>query len=1550
VADAPLSFSVNTDEIVKSKEAVDALTDSTLKLADAVDKQDQSQSKVSQKRRSQYDDTFAQGSRAKVLIESQSKGEEVLAKAVEQTTIRLREQTNVAGAVRAAHQQLAQATRQNVTELVEQERVKLRISNVDRAIVNSLIGGGGMDTALRRVATSMALNTAASAAMIGGWAAVAVAGTAAVAGYLYLGKAIAELTEAQQLQERRIQSFVGSGQQAVVVYKDIARYAYETGQSIDAASAKFVNFYKATAGMGVMASGALGVSSTTDKIASLSGATDAERGAASGALAKMLAQSTVSAADLKSVLDSVPAIADNIARGMGLTVQQLRLMAVEGRLTNEQVFAAMLKQQKEINDEAAKMPRTISGSFQQIGNDLQQIIVRYSQLLPMAAQFKLLLEGTRIAAAELNKATTPATPEQKNDSLLRDIGASSRLGALNPLYNNNRYSREYFSNQFDAGVQANGQITEQIRRQTEALQQQVVAAIEVARTYDKLAGSSQKYTTEIAMMEKAIEGLASGFSGLPVDEATSKIEQLTEAIRLARQEASQLATPYGKALESMGTLYDQNRRGLTPAQAAYEGRVAEHMKGGAPNEDAAKRLADAESIEQLKQLLDKKAMQVDMEERVTASMKKGAAATRAAQVELAVMNLVLSQVGVSSEAAQVQFDALMEKFRSLETRSVETTSARGGINASKQYLDELAGIAAQMKVVEQGAYAMRRAEAEARASRSDDGTGKLQLEAFDAKQGLTDANTIANLKQEIELTNKLAAAAGDVAKQKKLQLEYDITRAQKDAAPASRPAIAAEMTARATAETNRQLAEGVAQMEKQLELGQQELGVITEGAAGYAAQIAMLQKKRDLQQQGIDVENDANARRQVELAGQLAALEQQKGLARQAADEQKRIWQGVADNIQKAGSDAFFELFQGQVPNAQQFANTLKNIFLRAFADIAAAAIIRPIIAPIFQGAAGMGLISPQAAISANGGYGGGTGGTGGASGLGGFQMPNMGIGSGMFGFLNRPIMPQTIDAQIANWSTYGTSAQNSLNGGFLSNTTWGQGLGALAGAGMGVYNLATANGNTGKTIGGIASLVGAGVSLIPGIGQVAGPLIGMLGGLLPGLFGEEQPKLPPISGANASFNWNPQTGKYSTSTSTMNGGQDISGQYKGAVNSIQELYKLVGGITDPSKVYGFSVWNNERDKTGSTYLTGPDGFSQKWGQGSTPKDIGAETVAAQAAYLTILEATKISDNMRTALDRLGKEARDSNTPIESVGAVAEVVQSVKAFDDAIKGIGKSSNIAEEALKAIDDKFVALYDTAKKYGFDATGLDAEKARQRFGVAEDFTKGLDRQLMTAADAALFDIAEERKQANEINDVLKNADISGFVDQALKIEQIYQRKRLAILEEGNRATADAQKAAVDAATRAAEVAANRVRGIEQLIKELTYSQQSPATSIEIAQGEYNAMLARAQKGDERAIADISSVGSEYNNMLRAGLGSTPGYFREIERMRTELRDLVVRFGAPAGSTSVITEASDSNLRRMLEASLASQDALARKLDKVMSTLVGVVGESARAALYS
>jgi len=162
--------------------------------------------------------------------------------------------------------------------------------------------------------------------------------------------------------------------------------------------------------------------------------------------------------------------------------------------------------------------------------------------------------------------------------------------------------------------------------------------------------------------------------------------------------------------------------------------------------------------------------------------------------------------------------------------------------------------------------------------------------------------------------------------------------------------------------------------------------------------------------------------------------------------------------------------------------------------------------------------------------------------------------------------------------------------------------MGAGLGIGMGAYSLATAGGNTGKTLGGIGQMIGGGMMLIPGM-QIPGMIVSMASSILPMLFGGgEAPALPPLAGSN--FRFDPGAGGYSSNETFQNGGASNAGNYGNVGARLNALFRRAGRLTNPGNAFGAAVWNHQRAGTTSTYEISP---SQ--GSNQLTRDVRGDTV-----------------------------------------------------------------------------------------------------------------------------------------------------------------------------------------------------------------------------------------------------------------------------------------------------------------------------------------------------
>lgn len=156
------------------------------------------------------------------------------------------------------------------------------------------------------------------------------------------------------------------------------RIAQATRTSWKATAELYARIERSTRDIGLNQATILQLTETINKAAQLSGGGQAAE-AALFQLSQGLAAGQLRGEELNSVLEQTPRLAEAIASGMGKGVGELRKLAMEGKLTAEEVLRALVNQSDEVAREFAELPPTISGGFTQIRNAFLQYIATSEQ-------------------------------------------------------------------------------------------------------------------------------------------------------------------------------------------------------------------------------------------------------------------------------------------------------------------------------------------------------------------------------------------------------------------------------------------------------------------------------------------------------------------------------------------------------------------------------------------------------------------------------------------------------------------------------------------------------------------------------------------------------------------------------------------------------------------------------------------------------------------------------------------------------------------------------------------------------------------------------------------------------------------------------------------------------------------------------------------------------------------------------------------------------------------------------------------------------------------
>lgn len=176
-----------------------------------------------------------------------------------------------------------------------------------------------------------------------------------------VGAAIGDMDAAGDMMERLVQIADASYSplsQTVEIYSQNVRVLREMGRSADDAA----NFTESLNHMLVLT------------------ATKGQQAASvQMALSKAMAIGKLQAEGLESVLANGAEVSEALARELGVTTNELRKLASEGKITGDVIANALIKSLDDVRERAGEMPSTIGDGFQRIANQTTYLVGAFDQ-------------------------------------------------------------------------------------------------------------------------------------------------------------------------------------------------------------------------------------------------------------------------------------------------------------------------------------------------------------------------------------------------------------------------------------------------------------------------------------------------------------------------------------------------------------------------------------------------------------------------------------------------------------------------------------------------------------------------------------------------------------------------------------------------------------------------------------------------------------------------------------------------------------------------------------------------------------------------------------------------------------------------------------------------------------------------------------------------------------------------------------------------------------------------------------------------------------------
>ncbi|WP_079744828.1 tape measure protein [Acinetobacter nosocomialis] len=194
-----------------------------------------------------------------------------------------------------------------------------------------------------------------------------------MAGLATIGAAVAKMDTYTGLQNR-LKLVTNNQIELNKATEDTFRIAQKTYSAWDSVLQVYQRFSDNAKTLNLTMDDTARLTETVSKAVAISGASASAADAALVQFGQALASGTLRGEELNSVMEQTPALAKAIAKGMGITVGELRSVAAEGKITSQEIVKALRNVEKDVDALFAKTDITIGQSLTLLNNEITKFV------------------------------------------------------------------------------------------------------------------------------------------------------------------------------------------------------------------------------------------------------------------------------------------------------------------------------------------------------------------------------------------------------------------------------------------------------------------------------------------------------------------------------------------------------------------------------------------------------------------------------------------------------------------------------------------------------------------------------------------------------------------------------------------------------------------------------------------------------------------------------------------------------------------------------------------------------------------------------------------------------------------------------------------------------------------------------------------------------------------------------------------------------------------------------------------------------------------------
>lgn len=177
----------------------------------------------------------------------------------------------------------------------------------------------------------------------------------------------------------RLRLVTEGSEQLAFAQESVYQVAQNSRQSLEVTAQVYQRVAQNARQLGLDFAEVASVTETVAKTVALSGASTQAADAAMVQFGQALASGTLRGDELNSIMEQTPALAQAIARGLGVTIGQLRTMGSEGKLTSAAVVQALQNQKDKVDELSSAMTLTVGQAITSFNNALITTVGRLDE-------------------------------------------------------------------------------------------------------------------------------------------------------------------------------------------------------------------------------------------------------------------------------------------------------------------------------------------------------------------------------------------------------------------------------------------------------------------------------------------------------------------------------------------------------------------------------------------------------------------------------------------------------------------------------------------------------------------------------------------------------------------------------------------------------------------------------------------------------------------------------------------------------------------------------------------------------------------------------------------------------------------------------------------------------------------------------------------------------------------------------------------------------------------------------------------------------------------